>query len=181
MSWVGQAAQHESDHGEARECGDGAGVSLEVARQAAIAADPSQGALDDPALGQDDKFSPFMALDDFDRPIPRTGCGLCHARSLIAGIGKDAHDEGEEAAASLIEDPSRAVAILDIGGMNGDVQEKAERVDEDMPLAARDLLRRIIALRIDRGPPFCAPLALWLSMIAALGLASRPSRSRVAT
>jgi hypothetical protein len=65
--------------------------------------------------------------------------------------------------------------------MNDDVQQETERVDEDMPLAARDLLARIVTLRVDRGPPFCAALALWLSMIAAVGLASRPSCSRVAT
>jgi hypothetical protein len=65
--------------------------------------------------------------------------------------------------------------------MNDDVQQETERVDEDMPLAARDLLARIEALRVDRSPPFCAALALWLSMIAAVGLASRPSCSRVAT
>jgi hypothetical protein len=65
--------------------------------------------------------------------------------------------------------------------MNDDVQEKAERIDEDVPLAARDLLARIKALRVERGAPFRAALALWLSMIATVGLASRPSRSRVAT
>ncbi len=122
----------------------------------------------------------LVALDDFDDPVARSGRGMCHAWSLIAGVGEDALDEGKEAAGSLIEDPSRAVAILDVGGMNDNGQEQAERVDENMPLAARDLLARIIALGIDRGPPFCAALALWLSMIAADGLASLPSHSRVA-
>jgi hypothetical protein len=50
-----------------------------------------------------------------------------------------------------------------------------------MPLAAGDFLARIVTLRVDRGPPFCAALALWLSMIAALGLASRPACSRQLT
>jgi hypothetical protein len=52
---------------------------------------------------------------------------------LIAGIGEDALDEGKQATVSLVEDQSRAVAILDVGGMNDDLQEKAERVDENMP------------------------------------------------
>jgi hypothetical protein len=65
--------------------------------------------------------------------------------------------------------------------MDHDVQQEAERIDEDMPLAARDLLARIEALRVDRRPPFCAALALWLSITAAEGLASRPSFSRSAT
>src|SRR5260370_20540742 len=65
--------------------------------------------------------------------------------------------------------------------MNRNAQQEAERVDKDMPLAPGDFLPRIIALRVKRSPPFGAPLALWLSMMAAVGLASRPSCSRTAT
>ena len=39
----------------------------------------------------------------------------------------------------------------------------------------------IIAVRVDRRPPFSAPFTLWLSMIAAVGLASRPACSRHCT
>ena len=44
--------------------------------------------------------------------------------------------------------------------------QEAERVDQDMPLAACDLFARVVTLRILR-PPFCAALALWLSSTAA--------------
>jgi hypothetical protein len=37
--------------------------------------------------------------------------------------------------------------------VHNDVEHQAERVDKNVPLAARDLLARIVALRIDRGPP----------------------------
>lgn len=154
MSWPGQAPQHESDHGEADEGGGGAGVSLEVARQAAITADPCEGALDDPTLGQHHELVRFVALDDLDHPTPRAGGGFCHARALITGIGEDALDEGKETSSARIEDQARAVAILNVGGMHDDIQEKAERVDENMPLAARDLLARIKALRVERRAPF---------------------------
>ncbi len=43
------------------------------------------------------------------------------------------------------------------------------------------LFARIIAMRIDPGPPFSALLTLWLSMMAAIGLASRSSCSRHCT
>ena len=123
----------------------------------------------------------LFAVDDLDGPGAGLGeCGSEPAR-VIAGVGEDALDEGEEAARAPVEHQPGAIAILDIGWMNDDVQQETERVDEDMPLAARDLLARIVTLRVDRGPPFCAALALWLSMIAAVGLASRPSCSRVAT
>lgn len=96
----------------------------------------------------------FGALDDFDNPLTGAGRGACDARPLIAGIGEDALDERKEAARALVENQPCSVAILHVGGMNDDVQEKAERIDEDMPLAARDLLARIKALRVERGAPF---------------------------
>lgn len=94
------------------------------------------------------------ALDDLQRP----GAGLCDGggqrRSLVAGVGEDARDEGEEAARASVEDEPRAIAVLHGGRVNDDVQQKAERVDEDVALAARDLLARIVALRVERGAPF---------------------------
>ena len=122
----------------------------------------------------------FVAFDDLDGP----GSGPCERRSklrpLIVGIGEDAFDEGEAAARATVEDQQRAIAILQIGRVDDDVQQEAERVDENVPLAARDLLARVIPRRIERRPPFCAPLALWASMIATVGLASRPACWRTA-
>ena len=63
--------------------------------------------------------------------------------------------------------------------MNGDGQDQTEGVDEEMAFLAFDLLARVIARRVDARPPFSALLTLWLSITAALGEASRPSRSRV--
>jgi hypothetical protein len=81
----------------------------------------------------------------------------------------------------LAQQLASTIAILDVAGVDHDAQQEAERVDEDVALAPRDLLARVEALRVDRGPPFCAARALWLSMIATVGLASRPSASRTAT
>ena len=53
-------------------------------------------------------------------------------------------------------------------------REKAER--EASPTAAI-----IIAMRINAGPPFSALFTLWLSIMAAVGLASRSAFSRQAT
>ena len=155
MSWPGQASEHDADHGEADEGGDGSGVALEVAREAAIAADPGEGALDDPSLGQDDEAVQIVALDDLELSSCRSWRRLLAIfGSLIAGIGEDAFDEGEQAARAPIETSRGAIAILDIGGMDDDVQQEAERIDEDMALATRDLLARIEALRVERGAPF---------------------------
>ena len=72
----------------------------------------------------------------------------------VPGISEDKLDEGEEAACAPIEDEQSAVAILHSGRVDDDVQQQAERVDQDMPFAAGDLLGRIKALRVKRGAPF---------------------------
>ncbi len=143
-------------------------------------ADPAEGSFHDPAFGQNDETMEVGALDDLQFPLTGPRDGVRHPWALIAAIGIDAFDEGE-AAAGFAQHGARSVAVLDVGGMNGDAQQEAERIDEDMALAALDLLARVVARRIEREPPFTAPLTLWLSMMAALGLASRPACSRVAT
>jgi len=49
-----------------------------------------------------------------------------------------------------------------------------------MALFALDLFACIITRRVDAGPPFSALFTLWLSMMQAVGLASRVSASRQA-
>jgi len=153
VGWPGQAAQHDADHGEAEEGGDGSGVALEVAGEAAVAADPGKGALDDPALGQDDKAMGIAALDDLQDPRAGSRNCLGHLRPLVAGVGEDALDKREGAprgAQHLV----RSVAVLHIGWVDDDAQEEAQRIDQDVALAAGDFLPRIKALRVERGAPF---------------------------
>jgi hypothetical protein len=64
--------------------------------------------------------------------------------------------------------------------MHDGVHQEALRVDENVSLLALDLLARIISMRIVR-PPFSALFTLWLSMIAAVGDASRSALSRHST
>lgn len=123
----------------------------------------------------------LVAFDDVERPGAGAGGGQCGPGSLVSGVGEDAKDEGKQRARAFVQHQRSAVAILNVGGVNRDAQQQAERIDEDMALAARDLLGRVKALRIEQGPPFGAVLALWLSIMAAVGLAALPSFSRTAT
>jgi hypothetical protein len=52
------------------------------------------------------------------------------------------------------------------------------RINEDVPLLAFDLLASVKGVRIDAAPPFSALFTLWLSITAAVGLASRSICSR---
>src|SRR4051794_3250153 len=73
-----------------------------------------------------------------------------------------------------IADP---VGVLHVGGVDDDAEQQTRGVDRDVPLPAPDLLGRVVAAR----PPFSVVLTLWVSTIAAVGLGSRPSRSRSIT
>jgi hypothetical protein len=95
MIWPGQSPEHDSDHREADESDDGARGSLEVAREAAVVADPRERALDDPAFGQDDELMQAVALDDFDNPMTGAGGGVRHITDFFPHlVGRDTHGEG---------------------------------------------------------------------------------------
>jgi len=51
MIWPGQAPKHDADHSEANEGGGGLDVTLEIARETAVMADPGERAFDNPAFG----------------------------------------------------------------------------------------------------------------------------------
>jgi hypothetical protein len=135
-------------------------VSLEVFGETATAADPGEGALYDPTLGQNDEAVQLAASDDLKLPGARLGDRGSSFRRLIASVGEDAFYERAETAGAPIEYQPRTVAILDIRRVNDDIQQEAERVDQYVPLATLDLLARVIARRVERRPPFCAPLTL---------------------
>ena len=134
-----------------------------------------------PIWQHDEAARLVRSFDDLDGQI---GQDLCHRRgklrSLIAGIGEQLLQERvhREQGGQQQDTP---VTILNVRRMYHGMQQQPYRVDQDMPLDALDLLARIIPGRIDAGPPFSALFTLWLSMMAALGLASRPACSRQAT
>jgi hypothetical protein len=79
------------------------------------------------------------------------------------------------------QQPDAAIAILNTSGMNDRVQQQTLHVDENMSFLAFDQFARIEPVRINAGPPFSALFTLWLSMMQAVGLASRSAFSRHST
>ena len=181
-SGIAEFSQHEANGGETQECEPLAIEVLPILGEPAAAVEPGNRALDDPATWKHHKsFGPIGPLDDFSFEMRQDFRErLVEFRPLIAAVGKQLLQE-------WIHPEQRgkqydaAVAVLDVGGMNDRVQQQTQRVYENMALLALDLLARIIAMRIDPGPPFSALFTLWLSMMAAVGLASRSPCSRHAT
>jgi hypothetical protein len=95
----------------------------------------------------------IAAPNDLHCPISRGGDRRRHFRPLVSGVGEDALDEGKSAA-RLLQQIARPVAVLNVSGQNAHAEQKAERIDKDVALAARDLLARIKALRVERSAPF---------------------------
>ena len=149
-------------------------------RQTAVAADPCERPLDDPAFWQNLKSGNVRSLDDLQAPSTGSPYGQCHLASGISAISKNVFDEREQSSGSAQQMES-TITILNVGRMNDDIQQEPQRVDQDVPFATLDLLARVVARRIEPRPPFCEPLAVCESIMATVGLGSRPSCSRTAT
>ena len=67
-----------------------------------------------------------------------------HLLAAVAAVSEDAFDEGKQPSRPA-EQLEGAIAILDVGGKNDDAQQETQCVDEDVPLAALDLLARVVA------------------------------------
>ena len=96
-----------------------------------------------------------------------------HQSTGIGRIGLDGLKPGEPTQ-QLGQHQPGPVPVLDVGGVNHHGQEQPGGVHYDVALAPGHLFAGIVAAR----PPFPVVLTDWLSMIAPLGVASRPSLSR---
>ena len=108
------------------------------------------------------------------------GKGTVKVRPLIGAVGEQFLEKGKHAEQRR-QEREAAVAILNVGGGDSAVQEQALGIDQNMALLALDQFTRIEAVPIDARPPFSALLTLWLSMMQAVGLASRSAFSRHST
>jgi len=119
-------------------------VTLVIPRQSPVPADPGECPLHDPALGQHDKAVPVTAAHDLECPCAGASYGGFHLAALVPPITDDALDEGE-GPPCLPQQRLGSVSILHARWMNSDRQEQAERVSQDVALAASGLFARVIA------------------------------------
>jgi len=144
-----------------------------VFAQASAATEPGQCALHNPAPGQHLKGVAVRPAPDYCQqptsrePSPR------HQLASVSRVGPD-HPEPGKSTQQFGQYQLGSISILNVGGVDHHGQEQSHGVYYDVTLATSDLFPRIIAA----GPPFSVVFTDWLSMIAALGVASRPSASR---
>ena len=93
------------------------------------------------------------AFHDLDLPASSRAHHSCSLCARIPSIGVDALDEAK-AGTGLLQQVIGRVPVLYVYGKHDDVQQKAERVDEDVAFATRDLFARVIALRVNFRTPF---------------------------
>ena len=152
---------------------------LPILGEPAATVEPADRAFDDPASGQNDKaLEAIGALDDLGLQI---GQGLgqrgVEDRSVIGAVGKEFPEKREHPKQGRYQQDT-TVPILNIRRGDQAVQQQTPHIDENVPLFALDQLARVKARRVDARPPFSALFTLWLSMMQAVGLASRSACSR---
>ena len=155
-------------------------MALVVTGKPPVSADPGERPLDDRSFREHDKAVAVAAAHNLEHPSAGPSDGGFHLAALVACITDDALDKGE-GPSGLAQQGLGSVPVLHARGMDDDRQEEPKGVGQDVTLATGNLLARIIDGRVERGPPLTAPLVVWLSMMAVVGLASRPAISRVST
>ena len=156
----------------------GARERLEVLGQTTTAPQPAERAFHNPAFLEHHKaLGGIGALHDLQSGPRRPAHRLRRFLALVGAIRNHPLQKGKEPP-HLPQNTEAAVTILHIGGQNGAAEHQAERVNDGVALAPFDLLGCIVAHRIGPASPLSAPLTLWLSTIAVVGLASLPTISR---
>lgn len=113
--------------------------------QAPALVQPSERAFDHPTLGDDGEGVQFVALGDLDGGPQLFRHGIGKGLPRIAAVHQDTVDPSQVADAT-VERGQRAFAVGDIGGGDGHRMGQPLAVHGDVPLDARHLLARVVAL-----------------------------------
>ncbi len=159
---------HQIDHGDTDHGFARFGEGFIVFRQAAVFSKPCKGSFHNPPLGKDDKLVRVRSFNDFNDPtIPAHR--PVHKPSGITAITPDDF-EAPPSRTQLFDQQLTTVTVLDVGRVHDQGENQAERVNNDMTLASKRFLARIVP----SVAPFSAVLTDWLSMIPARGVGLRP-------
>ncbi len=161
------------NHRNLNPCLTGLRQSFIIFAQPTTPTKPCKCAFHDPSAWQHLKMMAVRwTFDNLQKPTTERISPL-YQLSCIAAIGPD-QLEPRKSPHQFRKHKLGSVSVLDIRSMDDNGQKQSQSVYYDMALASRDFLARIVATR----PPFSVVLTDWLSMMAALGVGSRPSASR---
>ena len=165
--------EHQVYHRNVNPCLPGFRQFFVVFAESPTPAQPGQGALHHPPAGQ--YLKPVaVPIPAHHAQYPTTGGpSPRYQPPSVGGISPDDLEPGEPVQ-QLDQHQLGPISVLDVGGMNCYRQEQPGGIHYNVALAPRYLLPRIVAPR----PPFSVVFTDWLSMMAALGVASLPSLSR---
>jgi hypothetical protein len=140
------AAEHGGGGGDDDEGFGDVGALVEVADETAVLDEPTEGALDDPSARQ--RLEARQGARPLDDGQDEVGLLLRPGDEPagVSAIGEHGLDEAPEAARGA-QQRLGAVAILDAAGMDLHCEQAAVGVGQDVPLAPRGLLARVVAAR----------------------------------
>lgn len=137
------AAEQDDDGGGVEEGVGGGDGGLEILGEASVSADPGEEALDHPAAGMNGETDLILRLAH-DLDADRGGTG--DAVPCVAAIHEGELHEGT-APTRRTHQRRGAVTVLNVGRMVVERQPAAVGVHHRVPLAALDLLARVVAAR----------------------------------
>lgn len=111
-------------------------------------------------------------LDDLKEPATVGACPL-HKLPSVTPIGPN-QLEPRKSPHQFRKYQLGSITVLDVGSVDLYSKQQSQGIHHNVALTARYLLACVVAAR----PPFSVVFTDWLSMIAALGVGSRPSISR---
>src|SRR3954463_7575018 len=173
---MGEAVEHEADRGQGDHGFGDLGQRLVVLGQSAPSAEPAERPFDHPAARLHDKAGGACGAANNDQHQTRQIAGEPGRKLIVDAVGEHGPEPDVEWFQAL-QQVAQAIGILNVGRMYQDAEQQPS------VSTATCLLRLFsrFAASQPRGPPLSVVLTLWVSMIAAVGLASRPAPSRSRT
>jgi hypothetical protein len=130
-----------------------------MGHEAAVAPEPGEGALDNPAPAAD-QLEPALfvrSLHDFQRNTLRGQIG-CEPVAAVAAVRKNVLDEREQAA-GLFDEVHGSVPVLSACRDNLNTKQQSYRIGKSVALDTFDLFACIETNKIPALPPFSVALA----------------------
>ncbi len=165
--------EHEADHRQGDHGFGDLGELLVVPGQAPPPSEPAERPLDHPSPRLHDKAGGACGGADNDQREAKQEAGQHGCEAVVDAVREHNPQPALERLHAREQVPN-TIGILKVGRLYDHAQQPSLRVHRDVALAPLQSLGGIPAART----PFSVVLTLWVSMMAAVGLASRPSPSR---